>query len=59
MLETYMIILYKKKIILVNYKKIIRKNLVFNWIIRVKFSLENLNQDGVIKIKKKKIVSHL
>ena len=59
MLETYVIIKYKKKIILVNYKKIIRKNLVFNWIIRVKFSLENLNQDGVIKIKKKKIVSHL
>ena len=52
MLETYMIILYKKKIILVNYKKISRKNLAFNWIIRVKFSLENLNQDGVIKIKK-------
>ena len=59
MLETYMIILYKKNIILINYKKIIRKNLVFNWIIRVKFSLENLNQDGVIKIKKKKIISHL
>ena len=59
MLETYMIILYKKKIILVNYKKISRKNLAFNWIIRVKFSLENLNQDGVIKIKKQKIVNHL
>ena len=59
MLETYMIILYKKKIILVNYKKISRKNLAFNWIIRVKFSLENLNQDGVIMIKKQKIVNHL